>query len=90
MAVVTTPPVVALPWSRNPLVEEERAVPPHTPARERVSRGQGWPLAVRGRRPGCGEVSTHMLCLSREPSMPCVTAPTCTAGGWCWSGPTRR
>lgn len=26
----------------------------------------------------------------REPLMPCVTAPTCTAGGWCWSGQTPR
>ena len=23
-------------WLRNPIVEEERAVPPHTPARERA------------------------------------------------------
>lgn len=41
-------------------------MPPHTPARERVSRGQGWPLAMRGRGPGCEEVSAHTLCLSPE------------------------
>lgn len=97
-AALTARALAALPLGTSPANEIDVPVAgsPRPGAGVIGARADLWVCSAGGTESSApGEGFADALCfisrpVPREPSMPCVTAPTCTAGGWCWSGRTPR